>query len=110
MMLLTFAFVLVTVCLAQPPIGYAQGNSENSLGNHNMGDLGRFGKWHEIEIALTGPDSQGRGNPNPFEIYVDVTFTSPAGKKYQIPGFYNGDGQGGLDGRIWMARFSADEM
>jgi hypothetical protein len=74
-----------------------------------MGDLGRFDKWREIEITLTGPESQGQGSPNPFAIYVDVTFTSPTGRKYRIPGFYNGDGRGGLNGGIWMVRFSADE-
>jgi len=83
---------------------------QSSILEHRvMGDLGSFDKWYEIEIALTGPDSQGRSAPNPFAIYVDVTFTSPTGRGYRVPGFYNGHGKGGLNGSVWMVRFSADE-
>jgi len=81
-----------------------------SVDSCDMGDMGELEKWREVEIAFTGPDSRGRGNPNPFGIHVDVTFISPTGGKYRVPGFYNGDGRGGLDGRVWMVRFSADEI
>jgi hypothetical protein len=73
-------------------------------------DHGQYAKWSKIEIAFTGPDLQGRGEPNPFAIRFDVNFTSPSGKQYSIPGFYDGDGKGGLDGSIWKVRFSADEL
>ncbi|MFC1716595.1 DUF5060 domain-containing protein [Candidatus Poribacteria bacterium] len=97
--ILMAAVFLATACLGQ----------SSTLERRGMGDLGGFDKWREIEITLAGPASQGRSDLNPFAIYVDVTFTSPTGRKYQVPGFYNGDGQGGLDGNIWMVRFSADE-
>ncbi len=76
----------------------------------DLGDVGPQAKWERIEIALTGPESQGRGTPNPFAIAVDGVFTAPSGKEWVVPGFYDGDGKGGLDGSIWKVRFSADEL
>ncbi|MHC4400623.1 MAG: DUF5060 domain-containing protein, partial [Planctomycetota bacterium] len=76
----------------------------------DLGELGRFARWSKIEIDLTGPHSQGRGEPNPFAIPVDVTFSSPGGRRYRVPAFYDGDGRGGLDGHVWKVRFSADEV
>ncbi len=71
--------------------------------------LGEFAKWATVEIELAGPPSQGRGQPNPFALPVDVLFTSPRGKTFQVPGFYDGDGRGGLDGSVWKVRIAADE-
>jgi len=66
-------------------------------------------KWAPIEIFFEGPRSKGRGDPNPFAVSLSVIFTAPSGRKYTVPGFYDGDGQGGLDGNVWKVRFSADE-
>jgi len=52
-----------------------------SLERCDVGDLGSFDKWCEIEIALTGPDMQGQSGPNPFAINLDVTFTSPTDRQ-----------------------------
>ena len=71
--------------------------------------VSRVAKWAPIEIPFAGPESEGLGNPNPFGILLDVLFTSPSGRQYCVPGFYDGDGQGGLDGCVWKVRFSADE-
>ena len=68
-----------------------------------------FGKWAKIELTFAGPPSQGRGKVNPFAIALDATFTGPAGRKMTVPGFYDGDGRGGLDGNVWKVRFSADK-
>jgi hypothetical protein len=73
------------------------------------GPPGRFAKWSRVEVRFAGPDSRGRGDPNPFAIPLDVVFTSPRGKGQRVPGFYDGDGRGGLDGNVWKVRFSADE-
>jgi len=73
-------------------------------------DYGHFAKWSKIEISFTGPASQGRGQPNPFSVVLDVVFTSPSGEQYDVPGFYNGNGRGSLDGDRWEVRFSADEL
>ena len=68
-----------------------------------------FTKWSPIEITFEGPESQSQGEPNPFSISLDVLFDSPSGVQYRVPGFYDGDGQGGIDGNVWKVRFSADE-
>ena len=72
-------------------------------------DDNSFAKWAKIEIAFEGPPSKGRGKPNPFAVRFDVSFRSPGGKNYRVPGFYDGDGKGRLDGNVWKVRFSADE-
>ncbi len=70
----------------------------------------RVAKWSLLEIGFPGPESQGRGKPNPFSIRLDVLFTSPSGRQFLVPGFYDGDGHGHLDGNVWKVRFSADEL
>jgi len=69
-----------------------------------------FAIWSKIELAFPGPSSQGRGTPNPFAVWFDVTFTGPHGQTYRVPGFYDGDGHGGLDGNQWEVRFAADQV
>jgi hypothetical protein len=82
--------------------------SGTGLGPAN--DYGQFAKWSRIEIAFAGPESRGHADRNPFAVRLDVDFTSPSGKRYRVPGFYDGDGKGGPDGNVWKVRFSADEM
>lgn len=95
-----FVIVLVTCAVVlQPGITAAQ----KSL------NLGPFSKWEKVEITLLGPSSTGLGDPNPFDFVVDGVFTAPSGKTFSVPGFYDGDGRGGLDGNLWKVRFSADE-
>lgn len=74
-----------------------------------LGYIGAFEKWRKIEIQMIGPESKGLGNPNPFSLFVDVVFIGPGGQIYKVPGFYDGDGHGDIDGNVWKARFSADE-
>ncbi len=69
-----------------------------------------FARWSKIELAFEGPVSQGRGDPNPFDVRLDVTFVGPSGRRIAVPGFYDGDGKGGIDGNVWKVRFSADEL
>lgn len=78
-----------------------------ALGGHDLGDLGTFHKWHKVEVNLSGPSTSVMGNPNPFEILVNVTFKGPGGA-YVVPAFYDGDGKGGTIGNVWKVRFSAD--
>lgn len=68
-----------------------------------------YSKWQCIEIKLNGPESDGNGNPDPFTTDIYVTFTSPGGKQYIMPAFYDGDGSGNINGSVWKVRFSADE-
>jgi len=96
-----------------PPLAHPATLLTAFVGQTDAKDLdciGQFAKWTKVEIVLTGPDSLGKGQPNPFGIFVDGLFTSPNGKQYRVPGFYDGDGKGGLDGSVWRVRFSADEI
>jgi hypothetical protein len=76
----------------------------------SLGHQGSFAKWAKVEIIFRGLDLQSSGSPNPFSIALDVLFTGPSGQKYNVPGFYDGDGVGGADGNVWKVRFSADEV
>ena len=77
----------------------------------DLGNIGSFQKWSKVEIALTGPSRTATGEPNPFEDdLVSVTFTGPSGQTYVVPGFYNGDNAGGVNGNKWVVRFAADEV
>ncbi len=64
--------------------------------------------YRRKEIVLTGPSSVGMGNPNPFLIEAQVTFTGPTGQTFVVPAFYDGDGNGGMDGNVWKVRFAPD--
>ena len=63
-----------------------------------------------FEIGFEGPNSIGMGTPNPFLIDLEVTFTSPGGQAYSVPGFYDGDGNGSMDGSSWKVRFTPDSI
>ncbi len=84
-------------------------NGLNPLVANYQDHIGIFPKWTKIELEMPGPHLQSTGNPNPFDILVDVTFTGPGAQKYIVPGFYDGNGIGGMDGNVWKVRFSADQ-
>ncbi|MBX3180500.1 MAG: DUF5060 domain-containing protein [Candidatus Hydrogenedentes bacterium] len=73
--------------------------------------LAAFYKWHPLTLHFSGPEMHAADNdPNPFLDYrLTVTFTAPSGKEYAVPGYFDGDGEGGLRGGVWRARFSPDE-
>jgi hypothetical protein len=63
-------------------------------------------------LSFTGPNaSETTASPNnPFLDYrLNVTFTGPSGQKYVVPGFFDGDGNGGGTGNVWRARFAPDQ-
>src|SRR5215213_5522589 len=64
---------------------------------------GEFKKWHPVTVSFTGPSSsETSSSPNPFLDYrLQVVFTSPSGKSFDVPGFYDGDGNGGSSGSVW---------
>jgi hypothetical protein len=71
---------------------------------------GAYSLWSEIEMLFEGPISSGLSNErNPFQLEFTVTFYGPGGKQFVVPGFYQGDGQGGMDGNIWQVRFTPDQ-
>ena len=67
--------------------------------------------WQPITVSFRGPRASETDNdPNPFLDYrLQVTFTAPSGKTYNVPGFFDGDGHGGATGDVWRVRFSPDE-
>ena len=76
----------------------------------DLGNVGSYPKWSKVEIDLTGPASDAfSGNPNPFEVDVTVTFTGPGGS-FDVPAFFDGDGNGGSFGGVWRVRFSPDAI
>ena len=63
------------------------------------------------EIVLTAASSYdgAAGEPDPFDLEVTAQVVSPSGKRYAVPGFFDGDGEGGQAGRIFKVRVTADE-
>jgi hypothetical protein len=70
-----------------------------------------YPKWHPMEIHFQGPlADEMNDDPNPFLDYqLQVIFTSPDGNRYNVPGFFNGDGKGGGKGNVWTVRFNPDQ-
>jgi CubicO group peptidase (beta-lactamase class C family) len=66
--------------------------------------------WHTITIKFPGPMAHENDKfTNPFLDYrLNVEFTNPRGRSIIVPGFFDGDGQGGASGRTWMVRFTPD--
>ncbi|HEY4590925.1 MAG TPA: DUF5060 domain-containing protein [Thermoanaerobaculia bacterium] len=63
------------------------------------------------EIVLTAASSydSAAGEPDPFDLEVTAHVVSPSGKRYAVPGFFDGDGEGGQSGRIFKVRVAAEE-
>jgi hypothetical protein len=72
---------------------------------------GELKKWHPITLSFAGPtSSETSTSPNPFlDRRLQITFTAPSGRTYSVPGFFDGDGNGGASGNVWRAHFSPDE-
>ena len=68
--------------------------------------------WRPLELTFSGPHmSEGDTSPNPFLDYrLQVTFTRPSGTTLNVPGFFDGDGNGSGLGKIWKLRVSPDEL
>ncbi len=76
---------------------------------------GKFRKWYPVFIKFKGPTTSETALPNPFTDYrLDVTFTSPSGKKFTVPGFYAADGKAAktsaTKGNIWKTIFTPNEV
>ncbi len=72
---------------------------------------GELVKWHGITVSFNGPlHNEMDSSPNPFLDYrLQVVFTAPSGQKYDVPGYFDGDGSGGETGKVWRVRFAPDE-
>ncbi|MCK4628942.1 MAG: serine hydrolase, partial [Sedimentisphaerales bacterium] len=67
--------------------------------------------WQTATISFSGPQaSESDRSPNPFLDYrLQVKFTGPSGRSYNVPGFFDGNGQGRGKGNVWRVRFTPDE-
>ncbi len=73
---------------------------------------GSFKKWHRIEVVLEGPELQ-ESSSTFRDFRLDVVFSSPSGKEYRVPGFFDADGNAAntsaTRGNKWKARFTGGE-
>ena len=72
---------------------------------------GELKKWHTVTVDFSGPTlSDSNNSPNPFLDYrLQVLFTGPSGQVYNMPGFFDVDGNGSRTGDIWRVR-SIDDL
>ena len=66
--------------------------------------------WHPVTVDFAGPTMNELATaPNPFLDYrLNVTMTRPDGSTLLVPGFFDGDGNGGSAGNVWRTRFTPD--
>ncbi len=64
--------------------------------------------WHPLTVTFAGPEAAETDNePNPFlDIRLEVEFIGPSHQRYDVPGFFDGDGNAGPKGKVWRVRFS----
>lgn len=84
------------------------------LEDQTAGDAVVTGKrvaWHPVTLTFEGPlAGETDTNPNPFLDYrLVVDLVGPSGQVLRVPGFFDGDGEGGPVGSAWRVRFSPDE-
>jgi hypothetical protein len=69
----------------------------------------RFGTA-EITVLTDQALDGEKGSPNPFtDVSFSAAVTAPSGRQVEVPGFFDGDGQGGAAGRVFKVRVFADE-
>jgi CubicO group peptidase (beta-lactamase class C family) len=73
---------------------------------------GPIPKWATANLDFHGPQTNAsESDPNPFLDYrLQLSCVSPSGKRFDVAGFFAGDGNGGLVGDIWRVLFSPDEV
>ena len=64
----------------------------------------------EIALASTTSYNAVSGSPNPFDLSLSATVTAPSGRKYTVPGFFDGNGTDGVSGNVWKVRIYTDEI
>ena len=75
---------------------------------------GELRKWHTVTLTFNGPNTTENASTNPFLDYrLNVTFNSPGGKNFTVPGFYAADGNASESsansGNKWRVRFTPNE-
>lgn len=69
-------------------------------------------RWSPLEVWFQGPTHKELDEqPNPFLDYrLTVRFTAPGGERFDVPGFFDGNGSGVGTGDIWKARFTPGQV
>jgi hypothetical protein len=67
--------------------------------------------WSPVQMDFEGPEAHELGDvPNPFlDVRLTLHLTSPSGLSFEIPGFFDGDGEGAPSGSTWRARWLPSE-
>lgn len=65
----------------------------------------------EVVLLSSRTFDASQGLPNPFtSVDLSAVVTSPSGRTYTVPGFFDGNGQGAAVGRVFKVRIFADEI
>ena len=100
---------LLTVLL----VGAFAANSAAWAGPYSGPDNGHptIERWNPHFLEFQGPHhAETDVGPNPFLDYrLQVVFEGPSGATYDVPGFFDGDGEGAGVGDRWKVRFAPDE-
>ncbi len=86
----------------------------NNQGFVGLADTsGEFKRFHKLTFTWDGPELSE--NDSTFKDYrLNVTFISPSGKIYRVPGYFAADGNAGesssVSGTKWRCHFTALEM
>jgi len=70
----------------------------------------RFDTADVVLHSTASYDGAHGTSPNPFDLAVTATVTAPDGRQFKVPGFYDGDGNGGMAGNVFRLRVYADEI
>ncbi|QDU91601.1 hypothetical protein Pla175_50310 [Pirellulimonas nuda] len=72
---------------------------------------GELVAWRPMAVSFEGPAAvETDDDPNPFLDYrLQVEFKGPSGQVYDVPGFFDGNGEGDERGGVWRVRFTPDE-
>ncbi|MFY0627705.1 MAG: DUF5060 domain-containing protein [Reichenbachiella sp.] len=89
--------------------------STTAFGQNSGKVSGELKKWHKVTIDFEGPESSESDDYNPFFNYrLNVSFTHPSGKNYEVPGYFAADGDAGNSsaekGNVWRVHFAPDEI
>ena len=71
---------------------------------------GSLHAYQPLEVRFEGAWASATSNsPNPFlDTRLQLVFSGPGARRFEVPGFFAGDGQGGLEGFVWKGRFTPD--
>ena len=73
--------VLFKLLVAEPSLTFDQ-------------EMDTYPTWSKGELDFDGLESLGMGEPNPYQVSMELAFTRPGDQVYMVPEFSNGDGSG----------------